>query len=164
MRLKVLFFPPGSDIWENINQTYRFSRRKNLENSSVERDWVDNIGRKLDVTLQCSITAKEPFLNFIFFSFFQSADEEPSHHYSGRSNNPILFENGETENLGWSHKMLNISYRMPLGPSDAEESWTLEDSGRDWTTFHHKVAEQLEGNSKKCNASDCWGDWLTRKD
>lgn len=58
---------------------------------------MDNIGRKLDVNLQCSITAKEPHLNFILF--LQSADEEPSDFFPGRSNNPVLFENGEMENL-----------------------------------------------------------------
>lgn len=90
MRLKVLF-SPGSDIWENINQTYRFSGRKNLENSNVERDWVGNIGRKLDANLQCSITAKESFLNPIFFlGFYSSGNEEFTYLYSGRSNNHCL--------------------------------------------------------------------------
>lgn len=90
MRLKVLF-SPGSDIWENINQTYRFSGRKNLENSNVERDWVGNIGRKLDANLQCSITAKESFLNHIFFlGFYSSGNEEFTYLYSGRSNNHCL--------------------------------------------------------------------------
>lgn len=173
MRLKVLF-SPGSDIWENINQTYRFSGRKNLENSNVERDWVGNIGRKLDANLQCSITAKESFLNPIFFlGFYSSGNEEFTYLYSGRSNNHCLgfflffffcfFEKWEMEN-GWSCKMLSVSYWMPSGLSAVEGNWPFEDRVRDWTASYQTVAEQLEGNSKKCNASDCWEDWLMRKD